>query len=413
MLIARLPVLLALCCLTANAAALSLDLSSAFDWRTELLARCVLADGDWKAVLAGRHIPWERTRAERAEFLAGVSSPWVRVGPLAPAGVLREACNPLGFQAGSDVFVQRSGFVVDSSFPVQPAGLLVLPIARILGVFYRQLPDGGEWVGCMASAFQRPGAGLEGFVSLARPPGRSPGEEWIADSAPFAGGRILSSAARLLLDSHPFGMTATLGASLAETSPPGGFLSLHLCARTETLRLFLLVAKADSTYVTPSGNHSAEAGSASAAILLDDADGSADVRLSRSVRQPSFSPHPFLADRTEATFKAEKNLAAASDALLSVRVEGSRIIHQEPDGARDSSARGSAAAVLRISPLSLESGFACSDADGLSVKLAARSVLDRRGSLVAFEGTAAHLDGGAQAFSALVSLRAWHGGAFN
>ncbi len=405
MLAASLCIIFALCCPVVHADPVSVDISSAFDWSRELLARCVLSEGDYRIVLAGRSVPGGETGANEARVLAGLSSSWIRIGPLSPAGVLREACNPLGFQAGSDVFVQRSGFVVDSSFPAQSAGALVMPIARSLGAFYRQLPDGGEWVGCMASAFQRQGASLEGFISLARPPCESMGEEWIADSAPFAGGRILTSAARILAESRPFGMTATLGASLPETSLPGGFFNLHLWARTEGLKLFFLLSKADSTYISPSGDHSPDAGSVSAALLLDDAGGSADVRFSRSVRQLPFAPHSFLAGRTEAGFRAEKSLATAADALFSVRVEGGRIIHEDPEGARDASARCSAAASFRISPVSLESGIACSDIDGLSVKLTAGSVMDRRGSRVAFEADAFHLDGGMQAFSTLFSLR--------
>lgn len=260
MLAASLCIIFALCCPVVHADPVSVDISSAFDWSRELLARCVLSEGDYRIVLAGRSVPVGETGANEARVLAGLSSSWIRIGPLSPAGVLREACNPLGFQAGSDVFVQRSGFVVDSSFPAQSAGALVMPIARSLGAFYRQLPDGGEWVGCMASAFQRQGASLEGFISLARPPCESMGEEWIADSAPFAGGRILTSAARILAESRPFGMTATLGASLPETSLPGGFFNLHLWARTEGLKLFFLLSKADSTYISPSGDHSPDAG---------------------------------------------------------------------------------------------------------------------------------------------------------
>jgi len=356
---------------------------------------------DYRISAAGS---WQ-SGASSAELMAGLSSSWLRIGPLSPAGALREAGNPLGFQAGSDVFVQRSGLLLDSSLPAHPPGILVMPLARTLGVFYQELPHGGEWMGCMASAFQRPGVSLEGFVSLSEPPPQSMGEEWITDSAPFAGGKILSSAARFVFDGQPFGMTATLGASLGEMSLPGGFLHLHLFARTGALRLFLLFARADRTYLSPSGDPPREASSISAALLLGDADGSVDMRLSRSVRPPGFSSLPFLAGTTEAGFTAEKRLVTGSDALLSVRVAGSRTVHDETDGATDSSARFSATASLRLSPVKLESGFACSDTDGLSAKAGAERVLDRKGSLVTFEGTALHLGAAEPAFSTIASLR--------
>jgi len=401
MLALRVCAVLTLCCSAASAAPVSVDVSSACVLGEELTLRCDLRVPDYRFAMAGS---WPGG-GSFPRLLAGVSSSWLRIGPLSPAGALREASHPLGFQAGSDVFVQRTGFVLDTSFPAQPSGILLMPLPRTLGVFARELSTGGEWVGCMASVLQIPGLGLEGFVSLSGPPRGSMGEEWITESAPFAGGRILSGAARLLADCPPFGMTATFGVSRGEMSLPGSFIHVHLAARTGALSFFLLLARADGTCTSPSGDHPPEESLVSTAFQVADAGGEVDVRISHAICQPSFAPGLFRAGRTEASLAAEKSMAAGNQALVSVRAEGSRIIHEETDGGQGSASRCAATTAVRVSPVRLESGVACSQDEGVSARFMAEAVLDHHGSLASFEGTASHLDGGEQDFSALCSLR--------
>lgn len=269
MLALRVCAVLSLCCSAASAAPVSVNVSSAYSVGEDLTLRCDLRVPDYRFAMAGS---WQ-DGSSFPRLLAGVSSSWLRIGPLSPAGALREASHPLGFQAGSDVFVQRTGFVLDASFPAQPSGILLMPLAGTLGVFARELSTGGEWVGCMASVLQIPGVGLEGFVSLSGPPRESMGEEWITECAPFAGGRILSGAARLLADCPPFSMTATFGASRGEMSLPGSFIHVHLAARTGALSFFLLLARADGTYTSPSGDRPPEESLVSTALQVADAGG--------------------------------------------------------------------------------------------------------------------------------------------
>ena len=387
----------------ASASPVSLQLSAALGWNSGVLQRCELRAGDFRFALAGRSgfLPVE----SGPEILVGLSSPWLRAGPLSPAGSLREACNPLGFLAGSDVFVQRTGFVLDESFPAQPSGIFLMPLARSLGVFYRPLAGGGEWFGCMASVFHRPGIGAEGFLSLSDPPARSAGEEWINLHAPFAGGRILTAAARLLVETGPFGIGATVGASRGEISPPGSFCHLHAAARAGILRFYFLMGCADAGYLTPSGEPSAEARVASAALLLSDSHGSIDIRASRVVDQSSFAVHSFLASRSEASFKIETTLPAAGEALLLARVEGGTIIHRDVEGGGDPASRFFAAIGARASPLRLEVGAACASTEGISTLVTAEASLDHRGSRAGFEGRLLHLDTDARAFSTGFSFR--------
>ena len=402
---ARLFAALVLCPVAAVAAPLSVGLSSSFDWGRELLLRGDLRTGDYRLALAALCDLRGPDTVAPTGLLAGLSSSWLRIGPLSAAGILREACNPLGFQAGSDVFVQRSGFVLDESFPAPPSGIILMPVERALGIFFRPLGDGGEWVGVMGSLFRRSGLSVEGFLSLADPAPEPVGEEWVSSAAPFAGGRILSSAARILFETWPLGLSATVGTSRGEALPPGSFYHLHLWAHTGPLRIFLLLAQADGTYTTPSGEHPADSGMVSCAVVLSDKEGSVDFHLSEAIRQRAFSAHPFLGSRMEADFGAEKCVALAGETLLTTRVEGSRIVHREEDGATDSVLRCAAFAGARVSPFRMETGASWDRTSGLAALLAGEATLDRRGSRASVESAVRHLDHEAQTFSILFSLR--------
>ena len=225
--------ILALSAAGAAADPVTLQLSSALVWPGSLTLRGELVSQDFRlaaACQAPALLPAAQAGPEK--LLAGLSLPWLKLGPLSPAGVLREAANPLGFGAGSDVFVQRSGFLLDLSIPATQAGVLFMPIPRVLGVFYE--PDGGEGqrLGCLAGIGSRDGVSVEGFASISEPPARDREEEWLQASSPFPGGKTLTTAARLMLGSPWCGVSATIGASSAERCPPGSFAHLHCAIRS-------------------------------------------------------------------------------------------------------------------------------------------------------------------------------------
>ncbi len=384
----RVLVILAIAGAVASAEPVSLQLSTRYDLGSGLLERGELRSGDFRVAMAG---------GPDVPILAGVSCPWLRAGPLSPAGILREAANPLAFQAGSDVFVERTAFVLEESFPAPPSGVLLMPVSRSLGVFCRSLADGGQWIGVMASAFHRPGVSVEGFLSMANPPAQTAGEEWLSAQAPFAGGRVLSSAGRLLVETGPLGLAATMGISQGELVPPGTFCHFHASLRTGVLGLYLLLGTADTGYTSPAGEHPAETRMASAALRLSSSQGSADLRVSQATGHPSFSPHPFLAARSEASFEVERMLPLPGETLLRACLQGSTIIHADPDGAREASRRCSALLGVHVSPFRVEAGSGWSSVEGASADVSAQAALDRRGSRVALDASLP--------FSALLALR--------
>jgi len=399
---ARLLALLLLAGRCLPAPALSVDVSSSGGWNQDQVSRFQLRSGDVRFVAGA----WQPAPFETARLFAGLSTPWLRAGPLSPAGVIREACNPLGFQAGSDVFLERSGLVLDTSLPTRLPGVLLMPAPRALGIFYQQLPRGGDWMGGMAGFFPVPGTGAEGFLCVARPAGAGMGDDWTADVAPFVGGRVLCGAGRLVLDGGGFGMSATFGASGSETSVPGTFIHLHVTARVDPLTVFFLLGRADPSFISPSGSRPRDSSLLSAAARLEGEAGELVVRLSRSVRQPGFLPQEFLGDRMEAELRAERVLALAGDALLCVELDAGKTLQEWPDGSQEPAVQCGAAATLRIAPLSVEAGVRQSNGDGLSTSAGARVTLDRYGSLAALEGAVLHAGrSSTQSFSVIGSAK--------
>jgi hypothetical protein len=398
---ARLSAILLLACRGLAAPALSVDVSSLVGWNQDQVSRFQLRSEDVRFVAGA----WQPAGASTARLFAGLSSSWLRAGPLSPAGVIREACNPLGFRAGSDVFLQRSGLVLDTSLPARQPGVLLMPAPRSLGVFYQPLPAGGDWAGCVAGFFPVPDVGAEGFFCVAGPPPGKRGEEWIADSAPCAGGRVLCGAGRFVLDSAGFGMSAAVGASGSEMCLPGTFIHLHLVARLDPLTLFFLFGKADASFTSPAGDRPRDAVLVSAAARLEEEALKAQARFSHSVRQAGFTPQPFLADRTEVDLRVERVLALAGDALLCVAVDGGKTIRGSPDGSQEPDFRCGVAATLRIAPATLEAGVEQGDAGGLSAKAGIKATLDHYGSQASLDGAVLHVDRGARSFSALASAR--------
>ena len=403
---ASLCLILGLSAVGAAAGPVTLQLSSALSWPGSLTLRGGLMSQDFR-LAAACQAPASLSPAQPGprELLAGVSLPWLRLGPLSPAGVLREAANPLGFEAGSDVFVQRTGFLLDLAIPARQAGALFMPIPRTFGVFYEPDGGGGQRLGCLASIGSQDGVSIEAFASLAEPPARDMGEEWLEDTAPFPGGRILVTAGRIRLGSPSLGITATLGASAGERCPPGRFIHLHCAVRTAGAGFYLLYAGADRAYLTPSGGHCLDESLISTAFVLSGSSGSADVRLSRSVRQLPFSPGPDRGHQDEASISIQRVLVSSKALLLSGRIDGSTTICTDVDGTPQEGTRRSAALVARISPFRVEASVSRGAPGAFSARLSSEASLDRQGSSTGMTGTLERLDDGPSVLSAGTFLR--------
>ena len=89
----------------------------------------------------------------RDPSLSGISLSWLRAGTLSAAGLIREAANPLGFAAASEVFREDTSLVLDGSVSSPSrAGILLMPVPGRLGIYCRKATGGGQELGVFASA---------------------------------------------------------------------------------------------------------------------------------------------------------------------------------------------------------------------------------------------------------------------
>ena len=211
----------------AGAAPHQLELSSTSEWPGGLTVRAAVRQQALLMAAACRSGP------DGQRIAAGVSLPWLTVGPLSPAGVAREVFNPMGFGAGSDVFVQRTGLLMDLSLPSPPSGILLMPLPRTFGVFAGPAAGGGSRIGCVTSLREAGGSGIEAFMSVSEGQAENPREEWLLGHPLFPGGRILNGAARFLLASPAVGVTVSVGYSSGDRYPPGLFTQAHAAVRAQ------------------------------------------------------------------------------------------------------------------------------------------------------------------------------------
>jgi len=364
----------------AGAAPLQLELSSVSEWPGGLTLRAALRQQDLRLAAACQSGP------EGQRIAAGLSLPWLTVGPLAPAGLVREAFNPAGFGAGSDVFVQRSGLLLDLSLPSRSSGVLFMPLPRTFGVFAGPTGAGGSRIGSFTSLLDAGGSGIEAFMSVSEAEAANPQEEWLLEHPLFPGGRILSGAARILLSSPVVGMAASVGYSSGDRYPPGIFAHTHVALRAQGFSLYFLLAEADRTYVTPSGEPCLDLSQISCAAVFSSAVGTLDCRVSRSLHGLPFSPGQSREHRDEASIAMERRLLDLAVFSLTARLEGSWIMHEYSGGDTVNETRCAALVTARWTPLQLSVSVSRTSEETSAV-IAAAASLDRRGSSLGLKGT--------------------------
>ncbi|MCX7038771.1 MAG: hypothetical protein NT005_06530 [Spirochaetes bacterium] len=318
--------------------------------------RCELSDAGSRLMLAyqGEGPPGA---AAPGRFAFGLCTPWVRMGTLSPAGLIREAANPLGFGPESDVFSEETGFTLDGSVSSpQRVAVLLTPAPGRLGLFYRVGPGGRGQAGCFARTEPGHRLAVEGLAAVAAPAAAAQKEEWFARLSPFPGALVAQSAARLLMDLPGAAASVTLGLSGSERRPPGAFLHAGLRIGDDAASAAFLLGLADGNYTTLSGEGSAEQLSARGTFAIRRPSGAAELRCSLDVGQPRFAPARYLATAGSVGASIERERPLGAVGAVTVRIEAERSVRIEPDGGRADSVDCSASLIARSKSLEVEAG---------------------------------------------------------
>jgi hypothetical protein len=296
----------------------------------------------------------------------GLSTPWVSAGTLAPAGLIRETANPLGFGPESDVFHEDTGFTLDgSAASPQRSAVLLMPVPGRLGLFCREGSGGGWQMGCFGRAGPANGFVLEGFAALASPAADARQEQWRARLSPFPGALLAQSSARLLLDLPRTAASLTLGVSGGERSPPGTFVHARVRMGEEAATAAFFLGLVDGSYRTLSGDGSFELLKASGTFAVSRPFGAAEFSCSVGVGQPPFAPVGYLATDCSAGASIERVYARGAAGSVRTRLEAQRSFRMEPDGSRSDPVDCTASLIGRVRTVEMEAG---ASTDGAGVR---------------------------------------------
>ncbi len=326
--------------------------------------RCELSGAGSRLLLGYQGEGPPGTEAQ-GSFAFGLSTPWIRIGTLSPAGLIREASNPLGFGPESDVFTEETGFALDGSVSSpQRAAVLLMPAPGRLGLFYRVEPGGRGQAGCFACTEPGHRLAVEGLAAIAAPAPAGQQEEWFTLSPPFPGALVTQSAARLLVDLPGAAASVTLGLSGGERRPPGGFLHAGLRIGGDRARAALLLGLVDRAYTTLAGDGSFERLSARGAFALHGPPGAVELRCTFGVGQPPFAPARCMPTAGSVGLSIEREGSLGAIGSLVAGIEAERSVRIEPDGGREDSVDCSASLSVRSKALEVETSVTT---DGLAV----------------------------------------------
>jgi hypothetical protein len=358
-----------MCLARARAGPAVLSMESSADLDGTIGFRCAVSQGDIRAFCAWQGCVSCSDGAETALPTLAFSSPWLVLGPVVGAGLLREASNPLGFSSSSDVFVERTGVRLDGSLPAGASGLLCMPVPDALG-FYSLRCSNGIWAGgCFASIQASPGFRVESFLSFSKSASKPAGEEWFASRPADPGGAMASTGVRLGVDLPGLSLGATVGGSFSERAPPGSFQLLHGAWHVSSFFAEALIGRTDATYRRPGGECSAVASAFSGSVGFKGQAGTAKASYAISIDQPGFAPRPFLGSSEVIGLLLERALPAAAGFDMVCGAEAEKRISRDSTGTRQESSRCSASLKGKTGSLGAAACVELNEPGGIDVSL--------------------------------------------
>jgi hypothetical protein len=315
------------CGLLGAASAAGLDLQSALG---EDRALSVKAGFDWDS---GRAFGVCRCPADGpGEARAGVTCAFLTAGLLLPAGLLREAENPLGFEPGSSVFREASGWTLDGALAargIPGASLSPIPGALTLFVSGREAAR----VGALLVTPGTRGVRMEYLAQTAEAGAEAVTEEWYRAAPAFPGGRITTAAGRVVWDVVGFRGAVSAGMSGSDACPPGAFAHCGMSLGGRRLSAEVILAAATRDYRTLSAETSRDA--MEAGITLSARGQGCRVVITCCARtgREERPCQPCLPGRSRTSFIVEKGFPGWGETGMRLRVEGEKARVRDETGA--------------------------------------------------------------------------------
>jgi hypothetical protein len=343
----------------------TLELESGWAWAGPSWGRCAVTVSGLRIIVACQDFStWENGVA------FGLGAPWICVGPLSPAGLFREASNPMGYSAGSEVFRERTCLRLDSTFPLSARGLVWMPVREAFGLFVTEGRGDAPVLGSFASLMAGPGLGVEVVVLLEKPPAPTVGDvgdAWLLCSAPWPGGTLLRTALRFMADHPGISVTAALGSTLAERAPPGMFWHVGCDASGAVVSGSVLLAGATRSYLLPDGSAPALEAKAECRLGFDAPGRSFRLRLSTSVDPPGFVPRRFLAGQGSAGISFEQSAALPGSLRVRISADAEKNVARSAYGEQAEAARCAVALEAAADEFVAQAEIEADAADGLAL----------------------------------------------
>jgi hypothetical protein len=310
------------------------DIDVRLVWPDGFAVRCGIPIGDSRLVLLGGGT------GDSIEMAAGLDGPLVRAGPLAPAGLLREAAGPL--RSGPGTGTENTGLRLDASFGARAeASVQVTLIPEAFAVLWLRSPGDTDPPSGLSAGFLGGTLGpvrvgpllLEAIAGLGEPGPSKDGEDWTRDGPLHPPGLVLLGAARIRLDLPWVSAGVSGGWSAAERAPPGWFALGTGSFGSEDIGVDLCAAAASCGYLELGGGDDPGGMKWGVRLRLAGSSGRFVVRYVLSADLPGFAPGPFLAAGEEIDITLERRWTSGAG-VWEAGLSASNRIETGADGAQ-------------------------------------------------------------------------------
>jgi hypothetical protein len=219
--------------------------------REEIRTRLTWSYHDMKLLLIEK-----ASDIERLSVIAGFSSPLFTAGPAHKYGLFRQMNNPMGFSTESNVFYEKSGISLSTSFYTGTKSFLFFePYPDVIGLFLAH--NQGQplfWGGMLCMEFGECCFG-EMLLSGAHPEPDNLQDTWFSEEMLFPGGHVAHLGAKLCVHPDSFSLSVTEIISGGKLILPGSFTHCALSWRTAYVLPELFIGFCTDEYITPEADY--------------------------------------------------------------------------------------------------------------------------------------------------------------